>query len=175
MFDILVENRFTVDSSIFPISGHDRYGAPNAKKEIHELLTASGKITEFPPSAWHIKKLNLPIGGGYFRIFPWAISKRAIHEVRKSSRPAMFYVHPWEVDPDQPRIRGTGWKSQFRHYTGLRSTHSRLEKMLKTVSFASMSQVIQASEMINPRAGYKVLSGGGNENPTTENWCPSRY
>ena len=156
--EVLVENGFTVDSSIFPIAGHDRYGIPGAKKEIHELRTPKGTIIEFPPSAWHTGKFNIPIGGGYFRIFPWAVSKKAIKEVRKEVGMAMFYIHPWEVDPDQPRIRGTGWKSQLRHYTGQRSSYNRLERMLRTFSFASMSQVIDASSALNARIEQELIT-----------------
>ncbi len=154
--EVLIENGFTIDSSIFPITGHDRYGVPGAKKEIHDLLTPKGTIIEFPPSAWHRGKFNIPIGGGYFRIFPWAISKKAIKEVRRDVGTAMFYIHPWEVDPDQPRIRGTGWKSQLRHYTGQRSTCKRLERMFKTFSFSSMTQVIEASSALNPRVEHQL-------------------
>jgi len=150
--EILVENGFTVDSSIFPIAGHDRYGVPGAKRDIHELVTSKGNIIEFPPSAWHIGNFNIPIGGGYFRIFPWALSKKAIKESRRAVGTAMFYIHPWEIDPGQPKIHGTGWKSQFRHYTGQRSTFGRLEKMLKVSSFSSMSQVIEAASALRRAA-----------------------
>lgn len=156
--EILVESGFTVDSSIFPIAGHDRYGVPGAKKEIHELITPKGKLIEFPPSAWHLGKFNIPVGGGYFRILPWSISKKAIKESRRAVGTAMFYIHPWEVDPGQPRIRGTGWKSQFRHYTGQRATYSRLAKMLKASNFTSMSQVIEATSLRKALVAYDLAT-----------------
>ncbi len=147
----LIECGFTVDSSIFPIAGHDRYGVPGAKREIHDLCTTGGRITEFPPSAWYIGKYNIPIGGGYFRIFPWAVSKKAIEKVRSHVGTAMFYIHPWEIDPEQPRVDGIRLESKFRHYTGQRFTYSRLERMFRTSPFASMSQVIEAHSALTPR------------------------
>ncbi len=141
--DILAEKGFTVDSSIFPIKGHDRYGIPGAKHEIHDIHTEYGTITEFPPSVWQTLKLNIPVGGGYFRIFPYAVSRRALAEVRRQSRPAMFYTHPWEIDPHQPKIAGVGLKSRFRHYTGQHSTYDRLDKMLSESNFSSVSEVIR--------------------------------
>ncbi|QDV26811.1 XrtA system polysaccharide deacetylase [Aureliella helgolandensis] len=143
--DILVQKGFTVDSSIFPIKGHDRYGMPGAKREIHRLETETGSIIEFPPSAWHLPGLNIPIGGGYFRIFPYSVSRRAMKQVRKTEHPAMFYIHPWEIDPKQPTIAGAGLKTRMRHYTGLHNTHARLDRMLRESSFTTMARVIQRS------------------------------
>ncbi len=153
--DVLIECGFTVDSSIFPIAGHDRYGVPGAKREIHDLATIKGRITEFPPSAWYLGKYNIPVGGGYFRILPWAVSKKAIEKVRSHVGTAMFYIHPWEIDPEQPRVERIGWKSKFRHYTGQRFTYSRLERMFRTAPFASMSQVIEAYSARMPRQEHQ--------------------
>jgi polysaccharide deacetylase family protein (PEP-CTERM system associated) len=154
--DILIECGFTVDSSIFPIVGHDRYGVPGAKREVHDLVADQGTLIEFPPSAWYVGKFNIPVGGGYFRIFPWPVSKKAIEKVRADVGTAMFYIHPWEVDPQQPRVAGIGWKSKLRHYTGQRTTYDRLEKMLTGSRFASMSQVIEASHAISPRVRHTL-------------------
>ena len=142
--EILAEHGFTHDSSIFPIVGHDSYGLPEASRDIHRLVTHHGTITEFPPTAWHFGRLNVPIGGGYFRILPYSVSERAFKEVRHCHRPAMFYTHPWELDPEQPKVRGLGVKNSFRHYTGLKATAQRLDRLLSSASFASMSEVISA-------------------------------
>ncbi len=142
--DILAEKGFTTDSSIFPIRGHDKYGIPNAKQEIHEITTDYGPLIEFPASAWHVGKLNIPIGGGYFRMAPYALALKAQAEVRKRGRPAMFYTHPWEIDPKQPRVKGAGFKSNVRHYTGLRTNYARMNHLLADMPFASMQQVIRA-------------------------------
>ncbi|MDF1841520.1 MAG: DUF3473 domain-containing protein [Rubripirellula sp.] len=140
--DILAEQGFRVDSSIFPISGHHRYGFPGAPKEIHEIETATDTILEFPPSAWSRGRAHVPIGGGYFRLFPLKLTLKAINAVRREGRPAMFYTHPWEFDPDQPIVDGIGWKNRKRHYIGLRRTKSRIEKMLLAFRFDTMSAVL---------------------------------
>ena len=160
--DILAEKGFTVDSSIFPIGGHDRYGISGGKHEIHDIHTEYGTITEFPPSVWQCSKLHIPVGGGYFRIFPYALSRRALAEVRKQARPGMFYTHPWEIDPHQPRIAGVGLKSRFRHYTGQHSTHNRMEQMFRESNFSSMSEVIRQWSLQNmqdlPNEAHLVAS-----------------
>ena len=141
--DILAEHGFNVDSSIFPIRGHDRYGDPDAPREIHQIETRHGVITEFPPTAGYLtSKVPIPIGGGYFRLFPLSLTRRAIRTVRQSVGPAMFYIHPWEVDPEQPRIEGLGRKSRFRHYTGLSRTETRLGALLRWQDFAPLSEII---------------------------------
>lgn len=140
--DILAEHGFRLDSSIFPISGHHRYGCPKAPKEIHEIETDASKILEFPPSAWSHGRAHVPIGGGYFRLFPLKLTFKAINAVRREGRPAMFYTHPWEFDPEQPVVTGIGWKNRKRHYIGLKRTQSRLEKMLLAFRFDTMSSVI---------------------------------
>ncbi len=142
--DILVEQGFKVDSSIFPIAGHDLYGMPDAPKEIHQRDTKHGKIAEFPPSVWTMigspPKLRVPVGGGYFRLLPISVTNKAICEVRRAGRPAMFYIHPWEVDPSQPRISGASMKSRFRHYTGLASTGRKLQSLLAKHPFGTLSE-----------------------------------
>lgn len=143
--DILVEQGFTTDSSIFPISGHDRYGIPGAKKEVHTLETNHGTIQEFPPSSAAVAGLTVPIGGGYFRLFPQALTFAAIEKIEKQDRPAMFYIHPWEIDPKQPRIEGLGKQSRFRHYVGLASTESKLTKMLTRYSFGSLAASMRSA------------------------------
>ena len=106
--EILVEEGFQVDSSVFPIH-HDRYGIPDAPLEIHRIDTASGPLWEFPPSVVCLAGLRLPVGGGgYFRLYPlrWTTGLlRRIH--RRERRAFLIYVHPWEVDPGQPRIAAT--------------------------------------------------------------------
>jgi polysaccharide deacetylase family protein (PEP-CTERM system associated) len=140
--DVLVDEGFKVDSSIFPIR-HDRYGIPGAKAEIHSLPTAHGPITEIPPSFWQSPITKVAIGGGYFRLFPISLTSRAIQGVRNSGRPAMFYTHPWEYDPAQPRMENIGIGSRFRHYVGLGQTESKLRLMLQKHTFAPICEVLQ--------------------------------
>lgn len=142
--DVLTENGFTTDSSVFPITGHDRYGVPDAKKEIHDIQTQNGTILEFPPTAWHVGRFPIPIGGGYFRLFPLQLTSQAISAINKEGRPAMFYTHPWEFDPEQPRITGLNKKTQFRHYIGLNRTTKRLSNMFAKHRFGTLSDSIQS-------------------------------
>ena len=142
--DILAENGFKTDSSIFPISGHDRYGVPDAKKEIHTLETRYGAIKEFPPTAWQFGRLPLPVGGGYFRLFPLRLTSHAISKINAEGRPAMFYTHPWEFDPEQPRVPGLPKSTRFRHYVGLSKTVKRLKKMLDQSKFGTVTESINA-------------------------------
>lgn len=142
--EILAEHGFAIDSSIFPIAGHDRYGMPGAQKEIHALSTPAGTIVEFPPSAWHVGRVNIPVGGGYFRILPLAMTLKAMAMIRRAGRPAMFYIHPWEVDPTQPRLGKLGRRTRFRHYSGLQRTEARLRKLLAHQPFATLSETLTA-------------------------------
>lgn len=143
--DVLAEHDFRIDSSIFPIGGHDRYGLADAPKEIHDIETDHGKIKEFPPSAWSRGRIHIPIGGGYFRLFPLPLTLKAIQKVREHGRPAMFYTHPWEFDPEQPRMDGLRRSTRFRHYVGLKKTEQRLAKMLQSYSFGTISDVLAAN------------------------------
>ena len=139
--ETLAEEGFKVDSSIFPIR-HDRYGVPDARPEIHTRVTPAGEITEIPPSFWQTRVAKVPIGGGYFRLFPERLTSKAITAVRDHGRPAMFYLHPWEVDSEQPRIDGIGMKSRFRHYVGLQQTERKLRCLLSKHNFAPINQVL---------------------------------
>ncbi|WP_182870587.1 XrtA system polysaccharide deacetylase [Stieleria mannarensis] len=144
--DILAENDIRIDSSIFPIGGHDRYGLADAPKEIHDIETPHGTIREFPPSAWSRGRIHVPIGGGYFRLFPLPLTLKAIQKVREHGRPAMFYTHPWEFDPDQPKLSGLKPSTRFRHYVGLKRTESRLTKMLTECDFGTVSDALATSD-----------------------------
>lgn len=141
--DILAENDFRIDSSIFPIGGHDRYGLANAPKEIHDIETRYGTIREFPPSAWSRGRIHIPIGGGYFRLFPLRLTLKAIQKVREHGRPAMFYTHPWEFDPEQPKLAKLKPSTRFRHYVGLKKTERRLSQMLTAHHFGTMSESME--------------------------------
>ena len=109
---MLAEEGFRSDSSVFPIV-HDRYGIPGAKREIHQVSTESGTLWEFPPSVRQMGKWNLPVsGGGYFRIYPYWFTAQSFRGINMD-RPFMFYVHPWEIDPDQMRMKFANWDHAF--------------------------------------------------------------
>ena len=139
---VLAEAGYRYDSSVFPIR-HDLYGDPNAPVTIHTIETESGPITEFPPTVVRLFGRNIPTGGGgYFRIFPWWLTRRMLTQVNKT-RPFVFYIHPWEIDPDQPRFDKAPWKSRFRHYTNLHKTADRFVRLLEMFRFAPICEVIQ--------------------------------
>ena len=138
---VLVEEGYRRDSSVFPIR-HDLYGDPDAPIGIHTIETESGPILEFPPTVVPLFGRNIPTGGGgYFRIFPWGLTRRLLTRVNKT-RPFVFYIHPWEIDPDQPRFDKTPLKSRFRHYTNLHKTADRFVQLLDTFRFAAIREIV---------------------------------
>ena len=142
--DVLVEAGFSYDSSIFPIR-HDRYGIPDARREPHRLRTPSGhSIVEFPMSTVKLGALHLPVsGGGYFRLFPYGVTRAALRRINGSERrPFIFYLHPWEIDPGQPRVR-SGWLARFRHYNNLDKCELRLRRLLGDFRFADVETVLR--------------------------------
>jgi polysaccharide deacetylase family protein (PEP-CTERM system associated) len=136
--DILVELGFIYDSSIFPVH-HDRYGIPNAERAPHRLSTPKGKsIVEWPLATASIFGLRLPVaGGGYFRLLPYWLSHWGLASInRREQQPFIFYLHPWEIDPEQPRVSAS-WFSQFRHYTNLGKCEARLQRLLGEFRFGT--------------------------------------
>jgi polysaccharide deacetylase family protein (PEP-CTERM system associated) len=140
--DILIEQGYSYDSSIFPIR-HDRYGIPLSPRHPFVLERHGRTLVEVPGSTTRIGPVNLPIGGGgYFRILPYGWTKWGIQRVnRLEGRPAIFYLHPWEIDPDQPTLR-TSALGRFRHYRNLHDTERRLKRLLGDFRFGPMLSVI---------------------------------
>jgi polysaccharide deacetylase family protein (PEP-CTERM system associated) len=146
--DVLVEAGFRYDSSIFPVV-HDRYGIPDAPRFPHRLKTPSGgEITEFPMSTVTLLGRRLPVaGGGYFRLFPYRVTRRAIARINGERQPAMVYLHPWEIDPDQPRLP-VGPLTRFRHLVNVGKTESRLRRLIAELSFAPASEVLTETGLL---------------------------
>jgi polysaccharide deacetylase family protein (PEP-CTERM system associated) len=181
-FEVLVEEGFKYDSSIFPIR-HDFYGIPNAPrfpfvisfdgnqnvefsmlnfelnttqnsdfKPQSSVLKANSTLNtddskfmiEFPLSTIRLLGTNVPIsGGGYFRLFPYPIIKRALKSINeKENKPFIFYLHPWEIDFEQPRIKEVRLRSRFRHYVNLNKTESRFRKLLEDFQFSSIREML---------------------------------
>ena len=141
--EILAEFGFEYDSSIFPIR-HDYYGIPDAPRFPHYWSLKSGaRLLEFPPSTVRILGINVPIaGGGYLRLLPYKVTAWAIRRLnQKEDQPAMVYLHPWEIDPDQPRLVAS-WSSRFRQYQNLQTTEKKLMRLLDDFSWAPMSKVL---------------------------------
>jgi polysaccharide deacetylase family protein (PEP-CTERM system associated) len=146
--DILHDLGFKYDSSIFPIR-HDRYGIPDAEPLPHRLKTPNGNhIVEFPLTTSSIFGIKMPAaGGGYFRLYPYAFSKYLLSKVQKNDKPIVFYLHPWEIDSEQPRVKVSAL-STFRHYNNLHKCERRLEKLLVDFSFSTMTDVLAKQDLL---------------------------
>lgn len=141
--EILIEEGFRYDSSIFPIH-HDRYGVPGAKRFPYVIHCDAGEIIEFPPSTTRLAGQNLPMtGGGYFRLLPYPVFRWGVRRINRiEGQSAIFMVHAWEVDPDQPVLPGTRLNI-WRHRINLRLTESRLERLLRDFRFAPVRDVLR--------------------------------
>jgi polysaccharide deacetylase family protein (PEP-CTERM system associated) len=140
--DILAEEGFQYDSSIFPIR-HDLYGIPNHPRFPHVSRGHGARpIVEFPLSTVRIAGVNFPVaGGGYLRIFPYAMTQLAMRYLNhREKQPAIVYLHPWELDPEQPRM-SAGRLSRFRHYTNLDHMETKLRRLLGNFGFAPIRDV----------------------------------
>jgi len=165
---ILREEGFRYDSSIFPIR-HDYYGIPAAPLTSFKIgldhaklgrfsdlriepapFTPAGPVPlrdgdllEIPVTTLRLYGLNIPLaGGGYFRLFPYWFVKWGLRRINEEGKVFVFYFHPWEVDPDQPRVPGIPYRSRFRHYTNLDKTQRRLEKLVRDFSFVPIASRI---------------------------------
>jgi len=141
--DVLIEEGYGYDASVFPIH-HDRYGIPDAPRRAHVIERAAGTIIEVPGSTVRIGGTNVPIaGGGYFRLLPYAFTKWGIRRVNAAGEPVVFYIHPWEIDPDQPRLP-VSRTAALRHYSNLGDTLSRLERLAADFAFDTVAATLQA-------------------------------
>jgi polysaccharide deacetylase family protein (PEP-CTERM system associated) len=137
-FDVLLESGYRYSSSVYPVQ-HDHYGMPDAPR--FPYASRPG-LVEVPITTTRLLGRNLPAGGGgYFRLAPYALSRWALRRVNTiDRRPAIFYMHPWEIDPDQPRIPGTSLKTRFRHYVNLARTEPRLGQLLNDFKWGRMDE-----------------------------------
>jgi polysaccharide deacetylase family protein (PEP-CTERM system associated) len=147
--DVLCEAGFRYDSSIFPIL-HDRYGIPDAPRFPHRMKAPNGgELTEFPLSTVLVLGRRVPVaGGGYFRLFPYALTQRAITRINAhEGQPAMIYLHPWEIDPDQPRLP-VGPLTRFRHLVNVGKTEARLGRLLADFTWAPAAEVLAETGLL---------------------------
>jgi len=145
--DVLIEEGYQYDSSIFPIR-HDRYGIPVSDRRPYRIDRNGGSLIEVPGSTTRLGPMNLPVaGGGYFRILPYKWTHWGIRRVNEQEgRPAVFYLHPWEIDPDQPRLHA-GRLGRFRHYRNLDSTEQRLRQLLSDFRFQPMQALVNDARL----------------------------
>ncbi|HSE38591.1 MAG TPA: XrtA system polysaccharide deacetylase, partial [Blastocatellia bacterium] len=142
--DVLGELGIRYDSSIFPVLNY-RYGIEGSPRWPYAVDAGKNTLIEFPISTWKLLGRNLPIAGGaYFRIYPYALTRRAFASLNDSGHPAVFYLHPWELDPDHPRIP-LPRRISMTHYFNLHKTESRLRRLLGDFSFAPMREVLGVS------------------------------
>lgn len=143
-FDVLVEEGYRYSSSVYPVR-HDHYGMPDAPRFAYRVRP---QLLEIPLTTARVLGRNLPAGGGgYFRLAPYRLSRWALRRVNHlDQRPAIFYMHPWEIDPAQPRIAGTTLKTRFRHYVNLHRTEPRLSRLLQDFRWGRVDEVFGLRE-----------------------------
>jgi polysaccharide deacetylase family protein (PEP-CTERM system associated) len=150
--DVLAEEGFSIDSSIFPAS-HDIYGISDAPRFPYWMRTPQGNaLFEFPPSTMHLFGRNVGVaGGGYLRFAPYALTRKAIRHINESEKqPVMVYFHPWEFDPEQPRIRAK-FRSRLRHYTNLSTMEGKVERLLQDFRFTTLAEACAELEIYRSR------------------------
>ncbi len=140
-FDCLERAGYSYSSSIYPIK-HDHYGMPDAPRFAHKV----NGLLEVPATTVRMFNRNWPAsGGGYFRLLPYAMSRWMIERInREDNNPVAFYFHPWEVDPEQPRVSGINAKTRFRHYVNIHRMEARLDRLLSDFRWGRMDEVFGA-------------------------------
>ena len=159
--EILAEEGFLYDSSIFPVR-HDVYGFPGAPRFPHHLkLQSKRELFEIPMSTVRMGGMDWPAGGGgYLRLIPMPYTRWAVQQIHEKERqPVILYLHPWELDPKQPRIAGR-WKSRLRHYVGLTGMEKRLRELLASGTYITALELVQrlSPNVTSPRKGVPVLA-----------------
>ena len=135
--DVLIEEGYRYDSSLFPVR-RPGYGYRDGARDPHWIERPVGRLAELPPATWRVMGANLPAAGGaYFRIFPYGLVRAALRQCESRGVPGVFYLHPWEVDPQQPRL-AVSLSARLRHYTGLKRTLPRLERLLSEFRFTTI-------------------------------------
>lgn len=137
--DVLAKSGYLIDSSIYPIGVHPEYGMPDASLIPEKLKNG---MVEVPMSCIHVLGKRIPISGGaYFRFSPYPIFKNFVKHLEREGRALNFYIHPWEIDPGIPHVKNISFVKKIRHYTGLKSVRSKLNRLLKDFEFGTISEV----------------------------------
>jgi polysaccharide deacetylase family protein (PEP-CTERM system associated) len=147
--DELAEAGYQYSSSVYPVK-HDLYGIPDAPRFAYRPRGGEG-ILEIPITTIRVGSKNLPCGGGgFFRLYPYALSRWALRKVNRSEgQPGMFYFHPWEIDPDQPRQKEISYKTRFRHYLNLDKMENRLQALMRDFSWGRMDDIFFKDTKMN--------------------------
>ena len=155
--DILADLGFKYDSSIFPIV-HDKYGIKGSPGFPHILETPNKRtLVEYPLSIFRILGQSIPVaGGGYFRLYPYWLSRYFYQKINQQHAPFVFYMHPWEIDPDQPRVDAS-LLSRFRHYNNLDKGYQRLSRLLSDFSFTTMHEKLDEMKLFTNNAPVTVI------------------
>ena len=158
--DVLIEEGYRYDSSLFPVRRPGGgYGYPDGSPDPHWLERPSGRLMEIPPTTLHWCGMRLPAAGGaYFRLLPYGFVQAAFRQSARRGVPGTFYIHPWEVDPTQPRF-AVRWFTRLRHYGGLRRTARQLTRLLTEVRFTTMRDTGVALSTDRPPAKCVSRSG----------------
>lgn len=135
---ILKDNGIRYDSSVFPLGFHPDYGIPDAPLSIHKL---DNSLIEVPLTTVEVLGKRIPCGGGYFRLYPYGLTKALLKRCNREGRPAVFYLHPWELDPAQPRVK-LGPINTLRHYYNLDKTAARVDRLLTDFRFTSIRKLL---------------------------------
>ncbi len=140
--DILIQEGYRYDSSLFPV-WRPGYGYRDGQRDPHWIERPGGRLAEVPPATLRVCGINLPAAGGaYFRLLPYALARAAVRDCERRGVPATFYTHPWEIDPDQPRL-DVSWLTSMRHYGGLRRMLDRLERLLSEFRFKPIADTVR--------------------------------
>jgi len=141
---ILAELELAYDSSLFAIRSHGRYGSLTAVGERTEVAEVRPGFHEVCVSTLNVGSRAVPWGGGgYFRLLPYPVFRRGVTRILATGAPYVFYIHPWEIDPGQPRVRGLSRRARFRHYVGLRSTERRFARLLHDFRWTSIADLLE--------------------------------
>src|SRR5690349_24316094 len=139
--DVLLEEGYRYDSSLFPVS-RPGYGYANGGRDPHWVKRPAGRLAEVPPATLRRWGPQLPAGGGaYFRLLPYGLTRSALRDCERRGVPGTFYIHPWELDPEQPRL-DVPWLTQVRHYGGLGRTLPRLRRLLDEFRFTAIGDTV---------------------------------
>jgi polysaccharide deacetylase family protein (PEP-CTERM system associated) len=141
--DALIDEGYRYDSSLFPIR-RSGYGYPGTPRDPYWIRRPAGRLAELPPATLEVFGVRVPAaGGGYFRLLPYSLTHAALADCERRGTPGTFYIHPWEVDPDQPRVAAP-LRTRIRHYTGIARTADRIRRLLGSFRFRPMAETVEA-------------------------------